>query len=187
MKCTIVCTGMLFLMLVSSVLAQDLPVTFNPNMLAHSQGLPNEFLLFSADTAVQVLFNPARGGLTNRRFAYLNYLPGSGIPLMTIGNRSSHYPTGDIYSYNGPSVSGSVLFDAGSGACLLQVSNWSMRSDQGYNSSDQCLQQYTGSTIPTYQTTSYASGSPSSASVTAAKFSWIDSDAGRATAIGWAA
>jgi len=49
------------------------PTNFNPNILVHSQGLPNEFLLFVPDTATQILFNPARANDYSGSFVYGTY------------------------------------------------------------------------------------------------------------------
>ncbi len=75
------------------VLIQDQPITFNPNMLAHSQGLPNNFLLFAPDTSVQILFNPARAAFSGQKFVYANYLPQS--PLTTL--QASSLSNGNYY------------------------------------------------------------------------------------------
>jgi hypothetical protein len=109
------------LVLLACVLqAQKQPVMFNPNMLAHSQGLPNDFLLFSPDTSVQILFNPARAALTDRRFVYANYLP-----------------------YNGQTFSAASLFNALGATWLLQVSNTLYKYSDDYTSNSQNLNIYT--------------------------------------------
>jgi hypothetical protein len=80
--------------------AQNQPVAYNPNMLANSQGLPENILLFSSDTSVQILFNPARAACSDRRFVYTNYLP-----------------------YSNPTLSAAALFNTEGSTWLLQVSN----------------------------------------------------------------
>jgi hypothetical protein len=100
--------------------AQKQSVLFNPNMLAHSQGLPNDFLLFSPDTSVQILFNPARAALTDRRFMYVNYLP-----------------------YNGQTFSAASLFDALGRTWLLQISNTLYKYSSDYTTNSQDLNIYT--------------------------------------------
>lgn len=99
--------------------SQILPTEFNPNLLSHSRGLPNNFLLFSPDTSVQILFNPARAALTGQRFVYANYLPSKD-----------------------QTVSIASLFNAMGTTWLLEVSNTLQRQTDDYSSNSQSLQKY---------------------------------------------
>ena len=50
------------------------PLTTGKHFLVNSAGLPEEFLLFSPDTATQILFNPARANDFSGNFVFINYL-----------------------------------------------------------------------------------------------------------------
>lgn len=106
-------------------------------MLAYSQGLSNDFLLFSSDTSAQVLFNPARAGTSGTQFAYTNYLPGSNSPISVLQTSSLISSSGSLGlpSSSGPTISAATLFNAGGSPWLLEVSNWSYRNtnDLGAN------------------------------------------------------
>ena len=70
---TVLCSVLLLLVLSNISSGQSSPSNFNPNILVHSQGLPNEFLLFVPDTATQILFNPARANDYSGSFIYSTY------------------------------------------------------------------------------------------------------------------
>ncbi|MDP3147906.1 MAG: hypothetical protein Q8N83_02135 [Ignavibacteria bacterium] len=70
---TVLCSVLLLLVLSNITSGQSSPSNFNPNILVHSQGLPNEFLLFVPDTATQILFNPARANDYAGSFVYSTY------------------------------------------------------------------------------------------------------------------
>lgn len=70
---TVLCSVLLLLVLSNITSGQSSPSNFNPNILVHSQGLPNEFLLFVPDTATQILFNPARANDYSGSFVYSTY------------------------------------------------------------------------------------------------------------------
>ena len=71
---TVLCSVLLLLVLSNISSGQSSPGNFNPNILVHSQGLPNEFILFVPDTATQILFNPARANDYSGSFVYSTYL-----------------------------------------------------------------------------------------------------------------
>ncbi|MCK9212525.1 MAG: hypothetical protein M0P61_16955, partial [Ignavibacteriaceae bacterium] len=70
---TVLCFVLLLVVLSNFTSGQLSPTNFNPNILVHSQGLPNEFLLFVPDTATQILFNPARANDYSGSFVYSTY------------------------------------------------------------------------------------------------------------------
>ena len=157
---------------ISILEAQNQPVTFNPNMLAHSQGLPNDLLLFSTDSCVQILSNPARAISYTRSFVYLNYLPNSLSPI-TLLRGSFLCP--DI-NYTGPTVSGVALFDAQGYKWLLHVSNYVNQRESEENSNTNTNQEYTYYTPPSISKYNYINNTPLkiNESVTAIKLSLID-------------
>lgn len=71
---TVLCSVLLLVALSNFTSGQLSPTNFNPNILVHSQGLPNEFLLFVPDTTTQILFNPARANDYSGSFVYSTYL-----------------------------------------------------------------------------------------------------------------
>ena len=71
---TVLCSVLLLVALSNFTSGQLSPSNFNPNILVHSQGLPNEFLLFVPDTATQILFNPARANDYSGSFVYCTYM-----------------------------------------------------------------------------------------------------------------
>ncbi len=132
----------LSLLTCSITFAQNQPITFNPNMLAHSQGLPNDFLLFSADTTVQILFNNARAGSYNQRFVYVNYLPQSPVTVLQANALLSNtdYISSIPISIT-PTFSAASLFDALGKIWILEVSNWSYRNTSESNTGMQDILQ----------------------------------------------
>lgn len=70
---TVLCSVLLLLVISNFTSGQSSPSNFNPNILVHSEGLPNEFLLFVPDTATQILFNPARAYDYQGSFVYSTY------------------------------------------------------------------------------------------------------------------
>ena len=108
--------------LCSMLKAQEQPLAFDRNMLAHSQGLPNDFLLFSPDTCVQILFNPARAAMSERRFVYASYLPD---------------PNSSQTIFSNGSLTGAALFNAIGSTWLLQASNSLNRNSIDYSLSGQ--------------------------------------------------
>jgi len=69
----VLCFVLLAVVLSNYSFGQLSSTNFNPNILVHSQGLPNEFLLFVPDTATQILFNPARANDYSGSFVYTTY------------------------------------------------------------------------------------------------------------------
>jgi hypothetical protein len=121
------------------------PLQLNKNFLVHSAGLPEEFLLFSPDSATQILFNPARAYNYRTNFVYVNYLSDyvdsyrlylekfewvpSGIDpqrnVLAKGN-AYNFPTlyEDHYSSSkNPTFSAAALFNAGDSKWLFTLSN----------------------------------------------------------------
>jgi len=163
------------------VIIHEQPVTFNPNMLAYSQGLPNNFLPFSADTAVQILFNPARAGFMDQKFVYANYLSQSPVKALqsSYGLSSS--------SYTGNTFSGAVLFGTTDSKWLLQVSNWVNRYTSEATSN--ILEQSSQSDYYTYPDLRSSMGSSTYSNVacnslTAVKLSFIRGNGEGAYALG---
>ncbi|GAB6283251.1 MAG: hypothetical protein STSR0008_20110 [Ignavibacterium sp.] len=64
---------------------------YNPNTLVYSRGLPGELLLFSPDSAVQILFNPARAMNFNTNFVYSSYISDFNQGINTIINNYYYY------------------------------------------------------------------------------------------------
>ncbi|MBI3125945.1 MAG: hypothetical protein HYZ10_16225 [Ignavibacteriales bacterium] len=124
-----------FLTLLCDLKAQDYPISFDRNMLANSRGLPNTFLIFSQDTSVAVLFNPARGAAYSKKFIYANYLPSSNSPLeinkpqLSYGNNyyveNPHY---QFLNYSGSAISVATLLDINGSKWLMQISNNALKS-----------------------------------------------------------
>ncbi len=172
---------LIFFAVNSVSISQDQPVTFNPNMLASSQVLPNDFLLFSPDTSAQILFNPARAGVSGSRFVYANYLPGSGSPLTVLQTSSLYSSYGSISfpSVSGPTISAAALFGDRASSWLLQLSNFS------YQATNDLSSVVTSSTVLNPLTDESGSGSTvSSASLTAFKISHIRSSEGGSSSLG---
>lgn len=124
------------LVLLCNLKAQDYPLSFDRNMLANSRGLPNTFLIFSQDTAVAVLFNPARGALYSKRFVFANYLPNSNSPLEINKPKSSYgnnyyfeNPYNQFSNYSGSAISIATLLDIKGSKWLIQVSNNASKSN----------------------------------------------------------
>ena len=96
---TVLCSVLLLLVLSNITSGQSSPSNFNPNILVHSQGLPNEFLLFVPDTATQILFNPARANDYVGSFVYstyaADYKKNNYLPLQYFTNLAYYY--GPIY------------------------------------------------------------------------------------------
>ena len=182
MKHNIIFFTLILSVFCSILQAQDQPITFNPNILAHSQGLPNDFLLFSPDTSVQILFNPARAALSEQRFVYTNYLPNSSSPLTMLQTSSLQRDNGYRYkspNYSGPTISAATLFDGGGSIWLLQLSNWVYRNAADFNSSTQISLQ------PTYSGNRLTnSSSLSNGSLTAMKLSKIGTMGNNSYSIG---
>jgi len=88
---TVLCSVLLLLVLSNISSGQSSPGNFNPNILVHSQGLPNEFILFVPDTATQILFNPARANDYSGSFVYSTYAADY--------KRTVYVPLYQIYDY----------------------------------------------------------------------------------------
>ena len=87
------------------------PVTTGKHFLVNSAGLPEEFLLFSPDTATQILFNPARANDFSGNFIFVNYL--------------SDYASSYIYPVYAkhPTFSAAALINIGSAKWLFELTN----------------------------------------------------------------
>ncbi len=137
---TVLCSVLLLLMLSNFTSGQSGPSNFNPNILVHSEGLPNEFLLFVPDTATQILFNPARANDYQGSFVYSTYaanfkrvvyIPVYPILDYTNSIRYPYYtfpiPEPEIAERYGaaknPTLSVATLFNAFNTKWLLTVTN----------------------------------------------------------------
>ena len=164
----------------SLVLSQAQPVTFNPNMLTYSQGLPNDLLIFAPDTAVRILFNPARAVSFGRSFVYTNYLPSSSGPV-TIVQANSLSGSSGLYvpTPSGPTISFAALFNNDASPWLLQFSNWVYRYSNEA-ASDQITLPASGMPLNAPNNNS----SLSSGSLTALKLSKIGTTSGGSYSLG---
>lgn len=60
----------------AGLIAQNLPIDFDTDILAQTQGLGKSYALYSADSASEILFNPALAAQYQKRFLYMNYASG---------------------------------------------------------------------------------------------------------------
>ncbi len=137
---TVLCFVLLLVVLSNFTFGQLSPSNFNPNILVHSQGLPNEFLLFVPDTATQILFNPARANDYSGSFVYSTYAADYKrvvyVPLYPIYDYTNlmRYPyytypipepeTVEKYSSKkNPTLAVATLFNAFNAKWLLTISN----------------------------------------------------------------
>lgn len=120
------------------------PIQLNRTFLVNSAGLPEEFLLFVPDSAVQILFNPARANNFSDNFVYVNYLSDADpaiiypmyylpdVPIEFTGTgglqktSSINFPT--LYQDNfttskNPTFSAAALINAGSARWLFELTN----------------------------------------------------------------
>lgn len=70
---------------------EQINYNYNPNVLVYSRGLPGELLLFSPDSAVQILFNPARAMNFNSNFIYSSYISDFNKGINKIINNYYYY------------------------------------------------------------------------------------------------
>ena len=120
------------------------PVTTGKHFLVNSAGLPEEFLLFSPDTATQILFNPARANDFSGNFIFVNYLSDyassyvypiyyTEVYPITINKKAGLHKSADfnfpqVYneyytSSKNPTFSAAALINTGSAKWLLELSN----------------------------------------------------------------
>lgn len=128
-------TSLTALILFNNSLAQvssSEPIQLNKNILVHSAGLPEEFLLFSPDSATQILFNPARAYNYITNFVYVNYLSDYVNSYPYRLEFPSLYE--EIYSSSkNPTFSAAALFNAGDAKWLVTLANGiNLRKDE-YN------------------------------------------------------
>ena len=135
---TVLCSVLLLIVLSNITSGQLSPTNFNPNILVHSQGLPNEFLLFVPDTATQILFNPARANDYSGSFVYSTYAADFKravfLPIYYIGDirfsnlsyTPEYPPSGNIEDYGSgknPTIAFATLFTALNSKWLFLFSN----------------------------------------------------------------
>lgn len=106
-------------------LGQQSPTYFNPNILVHSQGLPNELLLFVPDTASQILFNPARANDYSGSFVYGTYA----ADFKKYDNYSENYELG-----KNPTIAVATLFNAYNSKWLFLFTNGIAELKSDFNS-----------------------------------------------------
>jgi hypothetical protein len=98
------------------------PLQLNRTFLVNSAGLPEEFLLFIPDSAVQILFNPAKANNYSGSFIYVNYLSDFTYPYFTHEIFPSLYAENYTSSKN-PSISLASLFQIGKAKWLIEFTN----------------------------------------------------------------
>lgn len=108
------------------------PVQLNRTFLVNSAGLPEEFLLFTPDSAVQILFNPARATTYSKGFIYVNYLSDFTSWNYLRGKFPSLY-TENYNNSKNPSVSLASLFSVGKAKWLLEFTNGINRYNNSQN------------------------------------------------------
>ncbi len=139
------------------------PLRTGKQFLVHSAGLPEEFLLFSPDTASQILFNPARANDFSKNFIYVNYLSDNNYsyyyPIYYTGGeyvviketgglkKAAGFNFPQIYqesfaTYKSPTFSAAALINSGNAKWLFELSN-------GINTSGSSLNYFDNSTAVT--------------------------------------
>lgn len=89
----------IFFAIIVNAQEEQINYNYNPNVLVYSRGLPGELLLSSPDSAVQILFNPARALNYNTNFVYASYFSdfNKGINY-TINNYYYYYALPIVYN-----------------------------------------------------------------------------------------
>jgi hypothetical protein len=120
------------------------PVRAGKHFLVNSAGLPEELLLFSPDTATQILFNAARANDFSKSFIFVNYLSDYAYSYVypiyymeeypiTLNKEGGLYKSADfnfpqIYEENyttskNPTFSAAGLINTGNAKWLFELSN----------------------------------------------------------------
>ncbi|MFA6597097.1 MAG: hypothetical protein WCS69_05180 [Ignavibacteriaceae bacterium] len=172
--------GSVLLLVILSTLSfgQLSPTSFNPNILVHSQGLPNEFLLFVPDTATQILFNPARANDYSGSFVYTTYATDYKrniyLPIVYIYDpvyitdrmpapqqmpQPSFYSPGNTETYSSgknPTVAVATLFNAFDSKWLFLFTNGiaNQNGTSNYSSSNNYPDSYNQTNISFYSSSS---------------------------------
>lgn len=144
------------MLFISTTFAQN-PVEYDQNILINSHEVGADLLLFTPDTATQILFNPARAATYNKSFIYTTYNSGyrgsyySGDVILRTGDITiieggTNYPrsrfSDPYYSTQLPTFSLATLFNTDNSKWLLTLTNGIRYSDYEDNSNETDSQFY---------------------------------------------